>query len=83
MNVTEKWTFVLGKVQNIVGKGEKCWLPKFASFPTIFLKGFFFKDFKSQSCVLKSSPFPLRAISPFPPQCFLLVWRTYCHFHGI
>ena len=34
--VTEKLKFVLGKVENIMGKGEKGWLPAFSSFPTLF-----------------------------------------------
>ena len=25
-------------VKNIVGKGEKCWLPAFSPFPTMFSK---------------------------------------------
>ena len=28
-------------LENMVEKGEKCWLPVFYSFPTISLKGFF------------------------------------------
>ena len=35
-NVTKNLTFVLGKVANILGKGEKYWLP--ALFPKMFLK---------------------------------------------
>ena len=30
--VAEKMEFVLGRVENIVGKEEKCWLPAFFSF---------------------------------------------------
>ena len=41
--VAEKLKFILGKVENIVGKGEKCWLPAFSPFPTMFSKGFYFR----------------------------------------
>ena len=29
------------RVENIVGKRRKCWLPAFSPFPTMFSKGFF------------------------------------------
>ena len=35
--------FVLGWVKNIVGKGEKCWLPAFSPFPAMFSTGFYFR----------------------------------------
>ena len=37
INVTEKFEFVLGRVENMVGKGENA----FSSFPTLLSKGFF------------------------------------------
>ena len=36
IDVTKKWKFVSGRVENIVGK---CWLPAFSHFPTMFSKG--------------------------------------------
>ena len=41
INVTEKWS-VLRRVENIVGKGKKCWCPALSPFPT-FSKAFFVK----------------------------------------
>ena len=53
VNVTEKLKFVLGRVENIVGKGEKCWLPAFSCFSTMFSKGFWYRVLKSHDCVVK------------------------------
>ena len=38
INVTESLKFVLRMFENILGKGEKCWLPAFSSFLTMFQK---------------------------------------------
>ena len=39
------------RVENTVGKGEKCWSPAFSPFPTVFSKAFFFKGrLKSGLC---------------------------------
>ena len=54
INVTEKLKFLLKQVENIVGKGEKCWLPAFSPFLTVFSKVFFSKVIKSRHCVVKS-----------------------------
>ena len=35
-NMTPKLEFALGRVENIVGKRRKCWLPAFSPFPTVF-----------------------------------------------
>ena len=56
INVTEKLKFILGRVQNIVGKGENDGYQHFQLFPTMFSKGFFFKVVKSWDCVV--NPFP-------------------------
>ena len=37
----KKIKFMLYKVENIVGKGKKCWLPAVSLFPTMFSNGFF------------------------------------------
>ena len=46
--------YVLDRVENIVGKRKKCWLPKFSYFPTMFSKAFLSKVVKSWDCVGKS-----------------------------
>ena len=53
--VIEKLKFVFGRVENIVGKGErrKCWLSPFSPFPTMFSKSLFLRVAKSGDCVLK------------------------------
>ena len=55
VNVTEKFKFVLGSVENIVGKRRKCRFPAFSPLSTMFSKVFFFRVFKDQDCVVKSS----------------------------
>ena len=54
INMTEKLKFVLGKVENIVEKGENAGYQHFLLFPTMFSKGFPFKVVKSRDCVVKS-----------------------------
>ena len=40
--LTKKLKFMLGRVENIVGKKRgECWLPAFFPFPTMFSKAFF------------------------------------------
>ena len=46
-NVSEKWKYVLGRVENIVGKGENAGYQHLLLFPTWFSKGFFLKVIKS------------------------------------
>ena len=46
--------FGLGRVENIVGKGENPgWLRGFSPFPMMFSKGLFLKVAKSRDCVVK------------------------------
>ena len=52
INVTQKLKFVLGRVENIVGKGENAG-NQFSPFPTLFSKGFLYRVVKSQDCVVK------------------------------
>ena len=67
INENEKFQFILGRVENIVGisihsgkgrkhygKRRKCWFPAFSPFPTLFSKGYFLKVIKSRDCVVKS-----------------------------
>ena len=35
--------YVLDKIENIVGKVQKCWLLLFSSFPTMVSEGFFLR----------------------------------------
>ena len=53
-NVIEKLKFVLGWVENIVGKGENAGFPAFSPFPTLFSNGFLCRVVKSCDCVVKS-----------------------------
>ena len=56
INVTKqnyKLKFVLEMVENIVGKGEICWLPAFSPFHAVF-KGSFHRVIKSLDCAVKS-----------------------------
>ena len=45
--LTQKLKFVLGRVENIVGK-RKCWLAAFSSLPTIFSIAYFSRDVKKK-----------------------------------
>ena len=57
INVTQKLKFVLGRVENIVGKGENAGNQHFLLSPQCFSKAFFFKSFvfiKSWYCIVKS-----------------------------
>ena len=49
INVTEKFKFVLGRVENIMGKEENADSP----FPIMFSKGLFVRVIKSRDCVVK------------------------------
>ena len=51
--VTKKLKLVFGRVENVVGKRRKCWLPAFSPFPTMFSKAFFFRVVKSLDCVVE------------------------------
>ena len=51
---TQKLKDVHGRVENIVGKSRKCWVPAFSPFHTMFSKTFLSRDVKSQDCVVKS-----------------------------
>ena len=52
-NLAENLKFALESVENIVGKGENCWLPAFSPFPTMFSKGLFPRVLKNRDCVVK------------------------------
>ena len=61
INVTEILKFVLGRAENIVGKGENAAYQNFSPFPKMFSKDFFPKVVKSGLCgkeITASSPFP-------------------------
>ena len=53
LNVTQKLKFILGRVETIVGKRRKCWLPAFFPFPTMFSNGFLNRVVKSRYCVVE------------------------------
>ena len=52
VNATTDVLFGVGRKH--CGKRRKCWLPAFSPFLTMFLKGFFFRVFKSRDYVVKS-----------------------------
>ena len=60
--VTEKLKFVLGIVENIVGKGENAGYHHFLLFPTMFSKGFLYRVVESFDFVAKSQPAPKRVL---------------------
>ena len=69
INLTEKWNFLLRRVEKkLLGKEKrrKCWLPAFSPFPAMFSKAFSFRVVKSPDCVVKiyqTSPGFLRVSS--------------------
>ena len=72
INVSEKLKFVLGWVENIVGKGEHA-APAFSPLPTMFSKGSIYRIVKSRDCVIKSScnTFTIPLIVSF----YILTWN--------
>ena len=54
LNIAEMTIPLCDRVENTVIKKEKCWLPAFSSFPTVFSKAFFFSIVKSWDCVVKN-----------------------------
>ena len=54
INVTEKLKLVLGRIENIVGKGENAGYQHFLLFPQCFQKAYFNKVVKCRDCVVKS-----------------------------
>ena len=50
--VTQKLKLALGRVENILRKGKKCWVPAFSPFSTIFSKAFLSRNVKSWDCVV-------------------------------
>ena len=53
-NVAAKLKFVLGRVENIVGKGENAGYQHFLLFPQCFQKASLLGVVKSRDCVVKS-----------------------------
>ena len=54
LNLAEKLKFVLGRVENILEKGENAGDQHFLLFPECFQKASFSGVFKSWDCVVKS-----------------------------
>ena len=54
IDMNKKSKLVLGRVENIVGKGENTGYQYFLLFSTMFSKAFSFRLFKSCDCVMKS-----------------------------
>ena len=53
LNVTQDIKVVFHRIENIVGKERKCWLPAFSSFPTMFSNGLFLQCVESRHFVVK------------------------------
>ena len=51
INVTHMMIFVFDRVENIVGKGKKCWRLIFSFSHNVFKRLFFLGSLKSQKCV--------------------------------
>ena len=54
INVTEKFIFILGRVENNVKKGENAGYQHFPPFPTMFSEGLLYRVVQSHDCVIKS-----------------------------
>ena len=52
INVTEKLKFIIGRVENVVGKGENA---AFSPFPTMFSKDLLYRVFKSSKFVVQGN----------------------------
>ena len=53
LNIAKMIISLCDRVENTVGKEEKCWLPAFSSFATVLSKAFFFRVVKSCDYVVK------------------------------
>ena len=54
LSVTEKLKFVLGKVENIMGKGENAGHQHFVLFPQCFQNFLYNRVIKNRDCVVNS-----------------------------
>ena len=54
INVNQELKLVLGRVENILGKGENAGYQHFLLFPKMFSKASFLRVVKSRDCVVKS-----------------------------
>ena len=54
IKILKMMIFVFDRVENIVGKRRKYWLPAFSPLPSMFPKGFLLRHVKSRDCVVKS-----------------------------
>ena len=52
--IAQMMIYVFDRVENIVEKGKKCWLPAFSPFPTMFSIALFIRVSQSRDCVVKS-----------------------------
>ena len=52
-NVAKMMIAIFDRVENIVGKKRKCWLPAFFSFPSMFSKALCFMVIKTWDYVVK------------------------------
>ena len=62
IKVNKNLKYGLGRMENIVGNGEKCWLPAFSPFPTIFSISLLPRVVKSLDCLVKSQCFVIHDV---------------------
>ena len=53
IRASQKMKFMTVRVENIAGKGRKCWLSAFSPFPKMFSRAFFLRAVKTRYCVVK------------------------------
>ena len=53
INLAQNIISVSERIENIVGKRRKCWVPAFSTFPTMFSKAFFLKIIKTWDILTK------------------------------
>ena len=90
----QKLKYILGSVENIVGKGNNVRYQHFLLFPGLISKGFLFNPFQNKPWFLRVCNTSLENTARkgeivrneqflLFPQCFLPFWMTTCHFHQI
>ena len=80
MKVTEKLKFVLGRVENILGKGENAGHQHFLHIPKRFKKASSSRIVKSRECVVKSYGNTIKK-KPFCNFMILISWWFVLFFH--
>ena len=80
LNIAKMTITLCGGLENTVGKEEKCWLPAFSSFPTVFSKAFFFRVVKVGNVWQKINRIKFEPLAHNPE---FLMTRRKRHFENI